>query len=154
MKKEVKDYIVLFISVFLLDRLSKVGAMYYCTSSRTLLPGVTCELLFNRGISWGMFQARSWLSWFLLSLGLAFIIVALGVHAYERYKAGKFLFGEILILAGAISNLIDRIWYGAVIDFLSIGIGQWQFPTLFNVADVAIVGGALIMLFSTHFEDA
>ncbi len=121
MKSQIERYLLLFISIFLIDRLSKLAAIYYCASPRTLFPGLTCELLYNKGISWGMFQARTWLSWFLLSIGLAFIILALCVHAYERYKTHKTLFGEVLILAGAVSNLIDRVWYGAVVDFLQRG---------------------------------
>ncbi len=50
-----------------------------------------------------------------------------------------------LVVGGAIGNVIDRIWLGYVVDFISVHHGEWYFPA-FNVADSAITVGAAILL--------
>jgi signal peptidase II len=56
-----------------------------------------------------------------------------------------------LIISGAIGNVIDRIVYGYVIDFLDVYVGDWHWPA-FNVADSAITIGAALMLLEAFFE--
>jgi len=56
-----------------------------------------------------------------------------------------------LILGGAIGNLIDRVFYGSVVDFIDIGIGSLRWP-VFNVADIAVTGGMIILLSLIIFE--
>jgi signal peptidase II len=51
----------------------------------------------------------------------------------------------MFIVSGGISNFIDRIWYGSVIDFVQLHYNDWYFP-VFNVADVSITIGAIIFL--------
>ena len=53
--------------------------------------------------------------------------------------------GLLLFLAGGVSNLIDRVTLGRVIDFLSVGIGQLR-TGIFNVADMAIIAGVVILI--------
>jgi signal peptidase II len=73
----------------------------------------------------------------------AFLLIAL-VMAY-RYKWSRLAaIGLILFVAGGLSNLIDRVAIGTVIDFLNIGIGPVR-TGIFNVADVAIMAGAAIL---------
>jgi signal peptidase II len=56
-----------------------------------------------------------------------------------------------LVLAGAIGNLVDRLVYGYVIDFLHVYYQQWDFP-VFNIADVAISMGAALLLLDAFYE--
>jgi len=73
----------------------------------------------------------------------AFLLTAL-VLAY-RYKWSRLAaVGLILFIAGGLSNLIDRVAIGTVIDFLNVGIGHWR-TGIFNVADVAIMAGAALL---------
>jgi signal peptidase II len=73
----------------------------------------------------------------------AFLLITM-LLAY-RYKWSRFAaIGLILFVAGGLSNLIDRVAIGTVIDFLNIGIGPWR-TGIFNVADVAIVAGIVIL---------
>ena len=77
-------------------------------------------------------------------LGLAAavaIIVLLKRHAGQRL----FCWALALILGGAIGNVIDRMLYGHVIDFLDFYIGSWHFPA-FNVADSTICVGAFLFV--------
>jgi signal peptidase II len=60
------------------------------------------------------------------------------------------LFGVSLIVAGGIGNLIDRIAYGSVVDFMNIGIGNLR-SGIFNVADVAVSTGLIILIYSIYF---
>jgi signal peptidase II len=61
------------------------------------------------------------------------------------------VYAEIMVLAGAISNVIDRAFYQGVIDFVHLHIGDWSWP-IFNVADVAIVCGILWMIKEQYQE--
>ena len=56
-----------------------------------------------------------------------------------------------LILGGAVGNLIDRFWYGYVVDFIQVYWGNSYFPS-FNIADAAISCGAAVMLYLTFFD--
>ena len=63
-----------------------------------------------------------------------------------RYKWSRLAaIGLILFVAGGLSNLIDRVAIGTVIDFLNIGVGPWR-TGIFNVADVAIMAGIAILI--------
>jgi signal peptidase II len=57
--------------------------------------------------------------------------------------------GLLLLLAGGVSNLVDRVALGRVIDFLNVGIGPLR-SGIFNVADVAILAGTAVLLFDTY----
>jgi len=82
----------------------------------------------------------------LLVFGVAAILIAMAFVAFRHRWSGLLLAGASLILAGGISNLIDRIAHGSVVDFISIGIGPLR-TGVFNVADVAImIGGVVIAL--------
>lgn len=107
-------------------------------------PWFNFTMVWNRGISFGLFQAGSW--WqigLLIAISLA-ISALLGVwmmQAERRLQAISFG----MIIGGAIGNVIDRIAYGAVADFLDFS--GLYFPYVFNVADSAIsVGVALLIL--------
>ena len=51
----------------------------------------------------------------------------------------------MLVITGALSNLIDRICYKAVVDYIVISVGTWTWPTIFNLADVFISVGCLML---------
>jgi signal peptidase II len=82
---------------------------------------------------------------------LLFAIVSLGVVAlivvYHR-RAGRGYLTTIalaLLLGGAIGNLVDRLRYGYVVDFIDMGIGSWRFYT-YNIADAAITTAILLLI--------
>ncbi len=97
----------------------------------------------NSGILFGMLP-QSGGAFAVASLAVAGLIVL--YHA----RAGRGLVVTLalgLLLGGAIGNLIDRVHYGSVIDFVDMGIGAWRFYT-YNVADAAI-STAIVMLLAT-----
>ena len=71
------------------------------------------------------------------------MLVVLGAMAIRRRMTGWPALGLALFLAGGLSNWIDRVADGVVVDFLNVGIGPIR-TGVFNVADVAILGGALL----------
>ncbi len=75
-------------------------------------------------------------------------LVVLGVIVFYHAKAGRGLVVTIalgLLLGGAIGNLIDRLQYGSVVDFVDMGIGSWRFYT-YNLADAAISTAIVLLI--------
>lgn len=91
-----------------------------------------------------------WARWSLLTVFSGGILFALALFVWLSKNIGpKAIGGYALILSGGISNMIDRITYGRVVDFLNIGIGGLR-TGIFNVADVTIMTG-LALIVSHHF---
>jgi signal peptidase II len=102
-------------------------------------------LLFNPGAAFSFLaQSSGWQRWFFTVLGLA-------ASAYIIWLLRKSLDDKMLcwalslILGGALGNVLDRIMYGAVVDFIDLHYANWHWPA-FNIADSAIcIGAALII---------
>jgi signal peptidase II len=92
-------------------------------------------------------EGSGWQRW--LFAGIAVVAAAL-ISILIRRHAGEKLFcaGLALILGGAIGNLIDRLAWGHVVDFLQLHAGPWYWPA-FNVADSAITIGAVLVVFDS-----
>lgn len=98
-------------------------------------------VVWNRGVSYGLFQQESDLGrWLLVAVSVA-AVVALGFWM-RRATSGLLALSLGLIVGGAIGNAIDRIAYGAVFDFVHWHVGEWSWY-VFNVADAAIVAGVV-----------
>jgi signal peptidase II len=83
------------------------------------------------------------------------LVAAVLIYILIRYAMGKAkTFALCLILAGALGNIYDRIFYGSVVDFLDFHYGKYHWPA-FNVADIALsIGiGLLILLELTEAKD-
>jgi len=121
-------------------------ALVYCAQNSWYVNQfLSYELVFNRGISWGLFNAQSVLLFLLVSLIIASVTLCVGCHAYYLYRRGFSIFGHVLVFVGSFSNIIDRIYYGGVIDFILLSCRHYSWP-VFNVADMAIVIGIIIMM--------
>jgi len=136
--------------VALLDQLTKilVKAAMPINSERVIIDGFfNLVHVENRGAAFGILN-RSDIEWqFWLFLLAA--VVAAGVVIVLARQAGsqEYLFFTALglILGGAAGNLVDRVLYRAVVDFLDFYIKDWHWPA-FNVADIAICCGAALAL--------
>jgi len=92
-----------------------------------------------------------WQRWFFTTISLVVSIV-LSVWLYRMSMKEKWLSISIsLILGGAIGNLIDRAWYGYVVDFIQVHWNGSYFPS-FNIADAAISCGTVVLILLTIFE--
>ena len=105
-------------------------------------------LIYNPGAAFSFLStAAGWQRSLLIGIALAasmLILYLLRKHAGERL----FCFGLSLILGGAIGNVVDRVQFGAVVDFLHFHIGQHYWPA-FNVADSAITCGAAVLIWDS-----
>ena len=114
-----------------------------------VLPAFNLTLTYNTGAAFSFLAgAGGWQRWFVLGLGL---VVSIGLIVWlGRLKPGdRWLAAALaLILAGAVGNLIDRILFGQVIDFIQLYYERWYFP-VFNVADIAINIGAGLLVFDS-----
>ena len=109
-----------------------------------LLPFFNLVLVWNRGVSFGLFPAGSATGqWFLI--GVAALIVAVLVVWLRRAEDRKTLCAIGLIVGGAVGNVIDRILHGAVVDFIDWHVGGYHWPA-FNIADSAITVGAVLLI--------
>lgn len=111
-----------------------------------VLPVLDIVRWHNEGAAWSILaDAGGWQRWFFI--GLAVLISIVLLVWLRRLKAGERMtaLALALILGGAIGNLVDRVLYGYVIDFIDVYYDSWHWPT-FNVADSAITAGAALLL--------
>lgn len=112
-----------------------------------LLPVVDIVLVWNRGISYGLFQQHSDLGRWLLA-GLTVVVTA-GLWIWSARCASRLLaLALALVIGGAVGNGIDRLAYGAVVDFVHFHVGTFSWY-VFNLADVWIVAGVVGLLYDS-----
>ena len=138
--------------VILLDQVTKawVLATFQLGESLVVTPFFNLVLLFNPGASFSFLaDAGGWQRWFFIVLAVAisgWLLVMLRRHAQERLMP----LALALILGGALGNLVDRVRFGAVTDFLHFHWREHFFPA-FNVADSCITVGVVLMLWYEFF---
>jgi signal peptidase II len=96
-------------------------------------------------------DAGGWQRWFFVTLSTV-VSGVIAVWIWRIRYAGHFVLaaGLALVLGGAIGNLIDRIRFGYVTDFIQVWFGDWAFPS-FNVADAGITVGAALLIIDALF---
>lgn len=111
------------------------------------LPGpIDFTMLWNRGMSYGLLQSEGIMRWVLSAVML---VIAIGFFIWLLRAEGRLLkLALSMVVGGAFGNLIDRVRFGAVLDF--IDASALNFPWVFNVADSAISVGA-VLLFVDQF---
>jgi signal peptidase II len=131
-----------------LDQASKimVDNSMQLYESIPVLPYFNLTYVHNTGAAFSFLsEAGGWQRWFFALLALTISLV-LGIWLARLQKHETFLAVALsLVLGGAIGNLIDRLAYGYVIDFLDVYYSSWHWPA-FNIADSAITLGVALML--------
>lgn len=123
---------VIGVIIFLLDRLTKVYFFQHPELSITVIPDwLWLQLFVNNDMALSLPLYP--LLYYTLTTAVILILIARLVHATAQALTAEYIF-IIIILSGAISNLLDRFVYGGVIDFI-----QLRFGSIFNIADAAIV---------------
>jgi signal peptidase II len=150
-KTEIFSYCAFFLITLIIDRITKKLALIYAQQPIEITSFLSFDLVFNKGITGGMLQAKSMYAFVALTVSVLFISVALAYYMYQRWKYNNYIIGEVLTLSGAVSNIFDRFMYEGVIDFIHISFFGWSFP-IFNLADVYIVMGVFIM-FLIHIKE-
>jgi signal peptidase II len=133
--------------VILLDQISKIAIAgnFAYGESHALTSFFNLVLVYNKGAAFSFLAAETgWQRYLFTALGILaalFIVALLKKHAGQRV----FCWALALVLGGALGNVIDRLLYGHVIDFLDFHVGGWHWPA-FNVADSAICIGAVLFI--------
>src|SRR3954463_11019833 len=131
--------------VIILDQLTKITItrLFIFGESLPVTSFFNLVLAYNKGAAFNFLAEQAgWQRYFFTGISIAatlFILYLLKRHSGRRL----FCWALALILGGAIGNLIDRIMYGHVIDFLDFHVRSWHWP-VFNVADSAICIGAIL----------
>ena len=141
-------YLAIATLTLLLDQLSKWSALSNLQLGvpEPVLPFLNWLLLFNPGAAFSFLgKGSGWQRWFFTILGiLAGVYI---IYLLRKSLEDKLLCVALsLILGGAIGNVIDRIMYGAVVDFIDLYYANWHWPA-FNVADSAICVGAALIIY-------
>lgn len=136
-------YFVQFIICFGLDRFTKMWALHTVRGQDMIISKfLTFSFCWNRGVSWSYFNDLSGLGYMLLTTIIALVIAFFAGFTLLQYRKNNSVFFEVMVLAGALSNVVDRFIYGAVIDFIECHVGTFYWPT-FNIADSLIVVGVI-----------
>jgi signal peptidase II len=134
----------LILLVFLVDRLSKGWATSYLAEHgpTQFNSFFSIQETYNKGIAFGMFQgagpAVGWLT--------VVIVIGLFIYLVRLPKGDKLMrIGLALIIGGALGNMVDRVTVGEVLDFIATPFRS----SIFNVADIAINVGMVIVILAT-----
>ena len=145
--KKASGGLSIVLAVIALDQITK----YLIVSS--LSPYATIEIfpflnivnIRNTGAAFGMFRGLGSGFFILISAAaIIFVTILLMKNAYN-------LFGLSLVLGGAVGNLIDRLVYGKVVDFIDVFVGNFHWPA-FNVADSSLTVGIGIILLTSFIK--
>lgn len=110
-------------------------------------PWLNLRMAWNQGMNFGILSSSQDIArWILIGIALA-ICIWVGIWVW-RSRPGRFAcLAAGLLIGGALGNVIDRMIYGAVADFLNMSLPGWRNPYSFNIADIAIFAGALGLVF-------
>jgi signal peptidase II len=141
--------LVAAVLVAVLDQLGKARILGIFADS---LPGERIEitsffnlvLTWNRGMSFGLFDSAAALNTMIFTALAAVIVTGLVVWL-RRVEQSLLAVAIGMVIGGAVGNVIDRLWRGAVVDFLDFHLAGWHFY-VFNLADAAISVGVGLML--------
>lgn len=142
------------IATFVLDQVSKFVVVHLMDlktigSIDVWPPFINFRMGWNRGINFGLFQDSGDI-WRLFLIALALGISAWVVFWMRREQPGPWArVSAGMLIGGALGNVLDRIIYGSVADFLNISCCGIENPYAFNVADIAIFAGAIGLIFLT-----
>ncbi len=138
--------------IFLIDQVSKYIVVHWmrlineADGRIEVLPGfIEFRMAWNRGVNFGLFADYD-MKWVLIGVA---ILISAGVLIW-LWRSGTTKLGYLsggLLVGGALGNVVDRLLYGAVADFLNVTCCGFNNPYAFNVADIAIFAGAIGLAF-------
>lgn len=139
---------------FVLDQLSKLIVVHLMDlkslgTIEVLPPVLNFRMAWNQGINFGLFASSAETArWILIVLSL---VISAWVVWWIRREGGSYWarLSAGLLVGGALGNVIDRVFYGAVADFLNMSCCGIDNPFAFNVADIAIFAGAIGLILFT-----
>ena len=133
--------------ILILDQLTKVIAKnsLFEGVSQPVTSFLNWTLVYNSGAAFSFLaQAGGWQRWFFTSVGIIAALIMIWLIRKNSHQT-IFSLALSLVLSGAIGNVIDRIIYGAVVDFVDVHYMGWHWPA-FNIADSAITIGVILLI--------
>ncbi|SMO70645.1 signal peptidase II [Paracoccus laeviglucosivorans] len=134
--------------IFLLDQALKYLVVHVMQLDRVreidvLDPWLNLRMAWNQGMNFGLFASDvDVMRWVLIAIAFAVCLwVGIWVGRAKPSKFAQICAG--MLIGGALGNVVDRVMYGAVADFLNMSLPGWRNPYSFNVADIAIFVGAI-----------
>ena len=150
--RSARGWLALAASIAVLDQLTKYAVMRAFALGEALVvtPFFNLVLVYNPGAAFSFLSDQAgWQRWLFIGIAVAasaWIVRLLLTHSQESL----FALALSLVLAGALGNVIDRIAFGAVVDFADFHLWGYHWPA-FNVADAAITCGAVLLIWDALF---
>lgn len=139
--------------VIVIDQVTKFLALSFLTFDRPMpvFPLLNLTLMRNTGAAFSFLEHYRWSVWafglFAILISVIILIWLSRISIKQKWLSVSLAF----ILGGALGNLIDRIHYGFVIDFVQLYFRNWYWPAVFNLADFAITIGAVMLAIDVLF---
>jgi len=140
-----KKILIIALAAVLLDRTSKILIVANLDIGRPIIiikNFFNFTYTYNEGSAWSMFSGQTIII-ILITLAALFLLYKLLINEKKETRLKQIYYG--LVFGGIIGNLIDRVLFAHVIDFLDFKIVTYNFP-VFNIADISIVVGAILMI--------
>ena len=151
-KKSIVQFALVMALIIILDFITKIimlDLIFNPPRVIALLPILNLAPVWNEGISFGLFQDGG----IFIRLGISALAVAVVIWLFFQLptlpKWQKL--AAAFISGGAIGNVIDRIIYGKVVDFVDFHLGNWHYPA-FNIADSAIFIGVILWIITLWWD--
>ena len=142
MKKKITILSIITFLIIVIDRVVKILVNRYIPLNKAVNVIKNVFYLTDLHNEGAAFSIMYGLRYILIAISIAFLVLII----YYMYKKKKYNIEFALIIGGLLGNLIDRIVFGYVIDYIGVIIFKYYFP-IFNIADALIVIGAIILLF-------
>ena len=157
-KYELRDLIPvgIAVAVAIVDQLTKLWIMttFALHEQQNIIPGVfNLVYVTNTGAAFGFLAGSKNLlrQSFFVAVAIIALIVIVFAYGHLKRQGRIFVYALGLIAGGAVGNLIDRLRFGSVVDFLDFYLGSYHWPA-FNVADSAITVGVALFLLGTLLQ--
>ena len=147
-RQRIYHFVMLAGVVIALDVITKMvmlALIFDPPRSLSILPVLNFAPAWNKGVSFGLLASYGEITRYGISLLAVFVVMWLFFQLPDLAKWQRI--GAALIAGGALGNVIDRIIYGKVVDFIDFHLGTWHYPA-FNIADSAIFIGVGFWLIS------
>lgn len=149
-------WLLLAIVVLVVDQWTKklIVGKFELFERLPVMPYFDLVRLHNTGAAFSFLaNASGWQNWFFALTAL--VVSGILLWWFFQQPAGRVVvpLGLVLVLGGAIGNLVDRLAQGYVVDFVLLYYDRWSFPA-FNVADMGITCGVILLLFDGFFLES
>ncbi len=141
-----KKIFLIVISVLILDQVSKSIISSILTNHESIIvikDFFSLTYLQNYGVAFGILE-NNYIIIYIATFACAIALYKF-MYSFKENKRNIIAFG--LTIGGLIGNLIDRIFFGYVKDFLAFEIGNYHFP-IFNISDIGVVVGVLLLMYA------